>query len=315
MVKLSNVNLNLLVALDVLLREQNVTNAGNSLGITQSAMSNTLKQLRVVFGDKLFTRGQASKMIPTPFSASLRKPLDEFLNQANTVLTVADTFDPKTSTQTFRIGMSDLAELSYGAKLASYLKKHAPHVKLHIEHANQFETSSPFESREVDTMLGFFPELPQNIMSEELYDDEMIIVGQKGHPAMQKPLSLEEYVALPQILLVLHHNTTYHTYEKAIKQAELTRNVVAKVRHIMPMLFAIRESKTPLVGVVPKRAIDMLRSADFFSIQPSCVPVSRKKVQLVWHKITHDDRAHIWFRNAIKEITSDILAANSGDGK
>lgn len=50
---LERVDLNLLIYLDVLLREKNVTRAAEQLGVTQPAMSNILRRLRNLFNDPL----------------------------------------------------------------------------------------------------------------------------------------------------------------------------------------------------------------------------------------------------------------------
>ena len=73
-----NIDLNLLVFLDVLLKERNVTRAAESLGISQPAMSNGLRRLRDLFGDPLLVR-TSDGMKPTE-RAELLQPL-VFLQQ------------------------------------------------------------------------------------------------------------------------------------------------------------------------------------------------------------------------------------------
>ena len=63
--ELSRIDLNLLISLQVLLEEQNVSRAAERLFITQPAMSKTLARLREVFDDALFTRSSHG-MRPTP---------------------------------------------------------------------------------------------------------------------------------------------------------------------------------------------------------------------------------------------------------
>src|ERR1700722_6325781 len=103
----SNLNLNLLKDLDVLLREQNVSRAGAKLGITQSAMSLALKQLRYIYQDDLLVRGQSSKMTLTTFAKTLLPQVNQALQAVDTVFTAHLPFEPKHSQRTFHIGMSD----------------------------------------------------------------------------------------------------------------------------------------------------------------------------------------------------------------
>ena len=61
---IDRVDLNLLVYLDALLKERNVTKAANQLGLSQPAMSNGLRRLREVFEDPLLIR-TSDGMTPT----------------------------------------------------------------------------------------------------------------------------------------------------------------------------------------------------------------------------------------------------------
>ena len=76
--RLSRMDLNLLVAFQVLLEEQNVSKAAERLFITQSAMSKTLSRLRELFDDHLFTRS-AQGMVPTPRAIELHAELEKVL--------------------------------------------------------------------------------------------------------------------------------------------------------------------------------------------------------------------------------------------
>ena len=84
MIDLYRINLNLLVALDILLAEGSVTRAANKLFLTQAAMSNNLQQLREVFKDELLIRDK-NRMVPTSYAISLQPRLHEVLEQLRSV--------------------------------------------------------------------------------------------------------------------------------------------------------------------------------------------------------------------------------------
>ena len=71
---LAGVNLNHLVALDALLAERSVGKAAERVGVTQSAMSHTLRSLREITGDALLVRS-GNAMIPTPFAQAAQQRL------------------------------------------------------------------------------------------------------------------------------------------------------------------------------------------------------------------------------------------------
>ena len=62
---MSEVDLNLLTALDALLADGSVAGAAQRLGLSASAMSHTLARLRAATGDPLLVRAGRG-MVPTP---------------------------------------------------------------------------------------------------------------------------------------------------------------------------------------------------------------------------------------------------------
>ena len=106
---LERVDLNLLIYLDVLLREKNVTRAAENLGITQPAMSNILKRLRDVFEDPLLIRSSEG-MTPTERARELQPRIREALDGLNQIFESQEDFRPRSSARVFRIMAADYAE-------------------------------------------------------------------------------------------------------------------------------------------------------------------------------------------------------------
>src|SRR4051812_29769674 len=106
MIELYRINLNLLVALDVLLAEQSVTKAAKKLFLTQAAMSNNLQQLREIFKDDLLIR-EKNGMILTSYALDLQPKLHQVLEELRTVVLAGQRFVPELSQRTFKVGMTD----------------------------------------------------------------------------------------------------------------------------------------------------------------------------------------------------------------
>src|ERR1700759_511578 len=104
---LSSLDLNLLVALDALLREASVSRAAMRVGLSQPAASHALQRLRDLFGDPLLVRTGA-RMELTPRAQALRGPLTQALDQVRGLF-AADQFDAASSERQFRLMMPDLA--------------------------------------------------------------------------------------------------------------------------------------------------------------------------------------------------------------
>ena len=104
---LNSLDLNLLVALDALLREANVSRAAMRIGLSQPATSHALQRLREVIGDPLLVRAGA-RMELTPRAMALRGPLAQTLEQVRGLF-APDAFDAARSERQFRLMMPDLA--------------------------------------------------------------------------------------------------------------------------------------------------------------------------------------------------------------
>src|SRR5215510_12612814 len=103
---LAGVNTNLLVALNALLREQNVSRAAQSVGLTQSSMSHALAQLRAHFGDRLLVPS-GRRMVLTERGRTLVEPVGLAVAQVERVFAPAKAFDPSLSDRTYRIAATD----------------------------------------------------------------------------------------------------------------------------------------------------------------------------------------------------------------
>ena len=90
--ELGRLDMNLLVALEALLEERNVSKAAERLFITQSAMSKTLGRLRDLFDDPLFIR-KSTGMVPTPRAQQLADHLPQVLQAVQAMIQPAE-FDP-----------------------------------------------------------------------------------------------------------------------------------------------------------------------------------------------------------------------------
>ena len=93
--KLIRTDLNLLVALQILLEERNVTRAAERLSVSQPALSKTLQKLRDSFEDQLFTR-TSHGLVPTPRAEELGRELPGLLETIEQVLGDAE-FSPDTA--------------------------------------------------------------------------------------------------------------------------------------------------------------------------------------------------------------------------
>ncbi len=150
---LRSVNLNLLAAFDALVVEKNVTRAAKRMGVTQSAMSNSLAQLRALFDDALFVR-TAHGIEPTSRAIELHAPVREGLHRLEQALAPRH-FDPKTANRVFVIAASDHVELVVLPGLLRRLGKVAPRVRVEVRPWGLHEVPAGLARGGAELKVGF----------------------------------------------------------------------------------------------------------------------------------------------------------------
>ena len=129
MVDLRSVDINLIEVLDAVLTEQNLTRAGESLGMAQPAVSGALARLRQQFGDPLIVRkGRSSEL--TPVALRLQPAVRRAMVEIRTTLDFMPTFDPAATTRTFYVSGSDYAMGELSGPLQTLFREHAPGAHL-----------------------------------------------------------------------------------------------------------------------------------------------------------------------------------------
>ena len=197
-------NLNLLKALDALLSEQNVSKAGEKIGITQSAMSITLGQLRKLYQDDLLVRGAQGRMQLTAFAKKLIQPVREAMFSTEAVFVTSTPFEPATTVRTYHVGMSDYIAFVLLPKLMQKIIKLAPQIKI-VQHAvNYMDNLAPFDELGLDVVIGDFQSVPSSLKTTQLFTDQGVIVADKRHPAFQdEKLTVKRLLEYPQVFVTL----------------------------------------------------------------------------------------------------------------
>jgi len=178
--QLARIDLNLLVALQVLIEECNVSKAAKRLYITQSAMSKTLVRLRELFNDPLFTRSSHG-MVPTPHAVEIQKKLTLLLQDIQS-LVASPEFDPATFRGELKLAIPEIVGMAILPKLMERLQQESPHLKVititRVEH--QLEQLS-----NGDLDLAVHIKL-KNYGTEFILDPitslQRVLLVRKGHP-------------------------------------------------------------------------------------------------------------------------------------
>jgi LysR family nod box-dependent transcriptional activator len=198
-VRFKGLDLNLLVALDALLSERNVSAAARRVFISQPAMSSALARLRDHFQDELLAP-VGRRMAPTAFAEALTEPLRALMLQIEATVGAGQRFDPASARRKFTISISDyMTEVIMGAVVARAARE-APGVLLEIMPPTDSPSRS-LESGDIDLLV--VPDLyaASSHPSELLYEEEHVVLGWSGNPALKAPLTLDGFFALGHVVV------------------------------------------------------------------------------------------------------------------
>lgn len=288
-------DLNLLVALDVLLAEGSVARAARRLRLSPSAMSRALARLRATTGDPLLVRAGRG-LVPTPRALELRGRVGQIVQDGEAVLRPAEKLDLTCLARTFTLRTSDGFVENFGPALVARVGEDAPGVRLRFVQKPDKE-STPLRDGSVDLETGVVePSTGPELRARLLFKDRFVGVVRAGHPLAKGKVSPARYVAGRHIS-VSRRGSERGLIDEALTPLGLERAVVAIVDGFAAALALARGSD--LIATVPERHTGNLRTG--MHSFPLPFPAPEIAVSLLWHPRLHADAAHRWLRGLVLE--------------
>lgn len=199
--RMKGFDLNLLVALEALLTEQNVSRAAQRLNLSQPAASAALARLRAYFQDEILCVS-GRRMLPTAHADSLAPLLADAMQAVERLLSTSAGFDPATSQRTFRIVASDYITTVLITPLLPEIERLAPHIRLELLFPND-QPRDVLNRGEVDLLLTLEEYCSPDHPTEFLLEEPHVVVGWSGNPALDQPLTVETFCALGHVVVEL----------------------------------------------------------------------------------------------------------------
>ena len=288
-----NLDLNLLLVLDALLQDLNVTRAAQRLGTTQSTLSSSLARLRVALDDPLFVRSQRG-LVPTPRALALGKVVREVLGRLTEAIQETDSFEPSTTQARFVLAATDYVQVLLLPPLIRLLHAVAPGVELTVVPiAHQFPWEALAE-RQVDLVMGGGLG-PAGLQSRLLFKDRMVCVLRQHHPAGEGPLDLAAYLALDHVEVRVLDGLTI--VDQIMTRNKLERRVVLSVPHFLVGIHSAVE--TDLCLTLANRIADPLAKSFHMNILPLPFATPDINIRAFWHERVKDDSIHRWLRSMV----------------
>lgn len=289
-------DLNLLVALDVLLAEGSVARAAQRLRLSPSAMSRTLARLREVVGDPLLVRAGRG-LVPTPRAIELREKLPQLVQDAQAALRPSQAPDLRQLERTFTVRSSEGFVENFGPALLERVRRQAPGVRLCFVQKPD-KGSAPLREGDVDLETGVIGEaMGPEVRAQALFRDRFIGVVRAGHPLTRRKLTPERYAA-GQHIGVSRRGREKGPIDEALSALGLEREIVTIVGGFSTAVALARASD--LIASVPERHTGVLREGMHSFVLPFALPEIR--VSLLWHPRLQADPAHQWLRGLVLAV-------------
>ncbi len=289
-------DLNLLLALDVLLAEGSVAGAARRLQLSPSAMSRTLARLREVTADPLLVRAGRG-LVPTPRAIELRAQVGALVEGANALLRPAETLDLATLQRRFALRTSEGFVETFGPRLLELIESQAPGVTLQFL-TKPDKDSAPLREGEVDIETGVIDaQTAPELRTLPLFEDRWVGVVRSDHPLAQATMTADRFAACGHVL-VLRRGLHSRDIDEAVRVAGLERRIATVVNGFSAALALARE--TQLVATVPERHTEGLRRGMYCFALPVEIPAFT--ISMLWHPRMDGDLAHRWVRTAVRSV-------------
>lgn len=286
-------DLNLLLTLDVLLAEHNVTRTAERLCLSQPSVSIHLAKLREFFADPLLLPGPRG-MRPTARAEALREPLRQALEVLELAVSPASPFDPVTTSLTWRVAAADYAESTILLPALAGLRRAAPGSRLAVFELTPTRIAKQAEMGEIDLVFHTAGCSPPGMRQRILFKERYVLVGRKGHPQLKNPPTLAQFSQLEHVVVSPNGGGFSGITDQALEQAGLSRRVVLSVPHFLFVMSVL--VTTDLVAMLPER---LVRDSTVLKIVEPPVEVPGYEMVMLWDERSQRDPAHQWLREHI----------------
>jgi DNA-binding transcriptional LysR family regulator len=302
MTDLRRIDVNLIVVLDAILTEMNLTRAGEVVGMSQPAVSGALARLRQQYGDPLLVRkGRIFEL--TELAETLKPIVAEAMLEIQRTFEIMPTFDPAISTRTFNIAASDYVLSQMTSPMLALIEKEAPGVNISFEVMPPESDVSPVDLLRRDVIIAG---VGQGIAGKRksLFSDRFVCLVDAKNPRLRAgKLSLVDLEELRYVRVTFGENLTTQV-DQMLSQAGVIPRIGVTVRGFLPVPFAVTEST--MIGFVPERLALQYCDQLGLVIAETPLPQSMLIEAVHWHPSKTQDPALKWLIEMLRK-TAEII--------
>jgi DNA-binding transcriptional LysR family regulator len=305
--RFNNLDLNLLVALDLLLTERVVSRAAEKMHITQSAMSNALARLREYFADDLLVL-VGRRMELTPRAELLRAPVRDILVRIEASVTAAPVFDPHLSDRSFRIYVSDY---TLTILVPHILKMIAPESYMtRFEFLPQtFHPHRTLEQGEADLLIIPYEFASKEHPTEILYEEQFACIADLHHPRVGATIDRAGFSR--ERHAIVQPASTARSFEAiALSRHDISREVDVTTFSFASLPYLV--SGTERIAIIHARLARAAAEHLPLKVVKLDFDLEPMHQSMQWHTYRTNDPALIWLRETIVKAVANMDRAGPG---
>lgn len=302
--RFNKLDLNLLVVLNALLIERNISRAAKKIHLSQSATSSALSRLRDYFNDELLVSVGRELML-TPRAKELVEPVREVLMRIDTTIAAQPQFEPASETRAFTILVSDYTMAVLVPPLLEALHRRAPGVRLRLRHQYERSPGEILEQDDADFLV-----IPSQYLAEEhpsavLFEEDYLCVTWDGHSRVKDKLTLEDYLSCGHVIPTFASANPLPTLDGwFIESHDVKRRVevTAPTMVTLPSLVV----GTDRIATVHRRIAQRARESLPIRLWEPPPRIPRLVQSLQWHRHRDNDPAIRWLRDLFVEVARRV---------
>ena len=309
---INRIDLNLLVYLDALLRERNVTQAANQLNLSQPAMSNGLRRLRDLFDDPLLVR-TSEGMTPTERALELEPVVREVLTTIDRAVQPRSEFDAQHAQRVFRIMASDYAESTLLPSVLGKLRNLAPGLTLDIMTPSDVSFLD-VERGKVDMVINRFDSMPQSFHQIHLWDDSFTCVLSPENPVLDD-FTLDNYLQANHVWVSktgmgvgvgVNPDDVQRLgwVDVALNKLGKKRQIRVFTRHYQAAMTLAEQND--LIVTLPTRAALLKRNNPRVVLREPPLEIPPLELKMAWSPLLQHNPANKWLRKLIVDTAREL---------
>lgn len=296
-------DLSLLLSLDVLLEELNVTRAARRLGLSQSALSTQLGRLRAWFEDPLLLPSETGRgMVPTPRALALQADLRQALLDLRSAVARRQAFEPREARRQFTLALNDNGFAILGLAVAQdILGLAGPGLRVSFVSPREETLIARMERGDIDLYLESTRRIPEGLKHRHLLTDALRFAQRKGHPRGPAAPTLEDYCRQSHVM-VSPEADAHSEVDDVLAREGRGRRVAMTVPNYsqVPLVLTRTDCVATLSGLLLRRHTHEL---DILPLPFSLRPL---ELSMGWHARAQHDPAHQWLRERVLQAASGL---------